>query len=378
MLLKQSSSIMLIGAIAVFAANTQPVYSNEKTLSDPTTFVLQKLDDYDLVMIGEQHWIKEEPAFINDLIKRCYEKDAIDFLFLEFGEFAYQKNVESFLQANEYDPQPIVEMLKNMTEIGWGYQEYFDIFKTVYEENKVKPENERVRIILVDGPPSTFYMNMDSFYDCFESSPLSISEKWQKVTWLREGIAGRDPFMAEVIAMHLFNKSGQKGIYYAGSSHIRKDLQSKDYGLRVISTGGILSRKYPGRVFTLTFHKGEQDWQTPSDFYYFEKLYKQYPDGFGIVSSDTRIRHFMLESDISTKGISLEEALDGYIMLNRYKDYNQCSLIPGFYDDEFAKVVWNRLRKKGMLNRLPAELGEYKTRPWNGDELADLINRGLH
>lgn len=147
-------------------------------------------------------------------------------------------------------------MLKDFGAFGWGYQEYFDIFKIVYFENRNRPKKEKIRIILVDGYPST---NMDRFYECFDHPYLSETEKWQKVSWLREGIAGRDPFMAEVIAVHVFANIDRKGIYYAGSAHIRKDLRKKDYGLRLFSAGGILSRKYPGRVCSLTFHKEHQD-----------------------------------------------------------------------------------------------------------------------
>lgn len=353
----------------------QDFLEKSEQLIDPVDYVLGKLKDYDLVMIGEYHYTKEQPAFIETLIKHCYEKNLINFLFLEFGQFEDQWKIDTFLQAKKYDPRLVIEMLKDSSTMGWGYQEYFDIFKTIYFENKDRPENEKIRIVLVDGPPSI--LNNKALYNCFDKSSLSKSRKWQKVTWLREGMAGRDPFMAEVIAVHLFDGSGKKGIYYAGTAHIRKDLREKNYGLRLFSAGGILSRKYPHRVCSLTFHNESEDWQNSSNFQSLERLYTKCGKAFAVDSSNERINHLKLKSDIFAQGVPFGEAFDGYIILNLYEDYHTGSFISGFYDDEFAKEVWDRLRQKGDLKRLPPEFENYKTKPWSGKELIGLMKQGL-
>lgn len=362
----------------VFLQRKKSVETSEKSLQDPIEYFLKKLKDYDLVMIGEHHYTKEQPTFIQDLIKRCYKENIIDFIFLEFGEFEDQGKVDAFLNSEKYDTQPIMEALKNSTTMGWGYQEYFDIFKTIYFENQKRPEKERIKIILVDGPPSSIQIR-DKFYQCFDGSSFSEKEKRQKASWLKEGIAGRDPFMAEVIAIYLFDGSGQKGIYYAGSSHIRKDLRKKGYGLHLFSAGGILTSKYPGRVYSLTFHKGHQDWQNPNDLEFFEQLYEKHTKAFAIETIDPRINHFKLKSDVFPQGVPLTDAFDGYIMLNPYKDYHDCSLVPDFYDDKFAGEIWERLRNnKEIFEKFPPELEKFKTRPWSGEELRELMKQGLH
>ena len=60
------------------------------------------------------------------------------------------------------------------------------------------------------------------------------------------------------------------------------------------------------------------------------------------------------------------------------KDYHPCRLIPGFYDDEFAKTVWNKFRKAGVLEKLPPKWEEFKKRDPTGDELRKMIEQGLH
>ena len=364
------------------SVNQEPVLEKtipekpDKSLQEPIDYVIGKLKDHDLVMIGERHWTHEEPVFIQNLIKRACEEKAVDFIFLECGYFEYQPKIEAFLKQPEYSQKPLIEALRNSTDFGWGYQEYFDIFKLVYNENKNRSEGEKIKIILVDGPPSRIYFG-NELYSCLDGSSFSEGEKWQKVTWLKEGTIGRDSFMAEVIGSYLFD-SKKKGIYYAGSAHIRKDLCKKDYGVRLFSTGGILSLKYPDRVCCLTFHMEPRFWQNVSDFDYLEEIFKHYEKPFAVDTNDPNISRLKLKSDINQQGVSLSEAFDGYIMLNQNKDYHPCIFVPDFYNDEFAKVVWDKLRKRGMLERLPPEYSQWKEKTPTGEELMKMIKEGLH
>ena len=119
-----------------------------KSFQDPIEYVLKKLEICDLVMIGERHWTHEEPVFIQNLIKRCYEKNAIKVVFLEFGRFADQGKIDAFMAADKYDPKPIIDILRDSDDLGWGYQEYFDIFKLIYDENHKRPSSEQIKLVL--------------------------------------------------------------------------------------------------------------------------------------------------------------------------------------------------------------------------------------
>lgn len=340
-------------------------------LQDPIKYVLGKLQDYDLVMIGERHWTREEPIFIQNLIKRCFEENAINAVFLEFGNFEDQGKIDAFMQSSKYDPRPIIDVLRNRGEFGWGYQEYFDIFKLIYDENSKRPTAQKIRLILSD--PELKGVSFDTqFYDCLKMSPLAEKKKWEVITWLRESIKDRDQLMSAVIEAHIF-ESGLKGIYYAGSSHIRKDLKKKNYGRQYFSAGGVLTRKYPGRVCCLTFHKQPEFWQNVSDFNRLEELFQSYGRSFAVDTKNSPISQLKLKSDILQEGVALCEAFDGYIILNRDKDYQPCALVPGFYDDEFAKIVWGRMREAGYLERLPPELGKWKEKTPTGVELTWMI-----
>lgn len=350
---------------------------SDKSLQNPIEYVLAKLKDYDLVMIGERHWVREEPIFIQNLIKRCYEKKAIDVVFLEFGKFEDQGEIDSFMESDKYDPKPVIDVLRNSYEFGWGYQEYFDIFKLIYDENSKRPPAERIKLVLVN--PSFDDIDLWShFYECLKLSPMPEKQKAPMAGALYDAITDRDRCMADVIEMYRYNMNLVKGIYYAGSSHIRKDLLKKGYGRQYFSAGGILAHRYPGRVCCLTFHSRPTNWQNVSDFNYLEELFKSYGKSFAIDTKDSLISHLKLKSDIAEEGVALNEAFDGYIILNPNEEYTQCTFVPGFYDDEFAKVVWDRLRKRKVLERLPPEFERFKTETPTGEELMKMIGQGLH
>jgi len=345
---------------------------SRQSLQDPIEYVLRKLEDCDLVMIGERHWVREEPIFIQNLIKRCYEKNAINAVFLEFGKFEDQGKIDAFMEYDKYDPKPVIDVLRNSYEFGWGYQEYFDIFKLIYDENSKRPPSERIKLVLVD--PSFDAVDLWShFYQCLKLSPVPEKQKAAMAGSLYDATIDRDSRMADVIEMYRYDLNLCKGIYYAGGSHIRKDLQKKDYGRRYLSAGGILARKYPGRVCCLTFHNEPEFWQNISDFNSLEELFRSHGRSFATDTDDPRISHLKLKSDIVQQGIALNEAYDGYIMLNLNSDYEICPIIPGFYDDEFAKIVWDRLRNRGLLEKLPPELSQWKEKTPTGEELTRMV-----
>jgi len=109
-----------------------------RSFQEPIEYVLGKIKDHDLIMIGERHWVREEPTFIQNLIKRCHEKNAIDVVFFEFGNFEDQGKIDAFMESPKYNPQLFIDVLRNYGILGWGYQEYFDIFKLIYDENQQK------------------------------------------------------------------------------------------------------------------------------------------------------------------------------------------------------------------------------------------------
>jgi hypothetical protein len=109
-----------------------------------------------------------------------------------------------------------------------------------------------------------------------------------------------------------------------------------------------------------------------------EQLFKSRGKAFAVDADDPAISCLKIKSVVSPEGVGLSEAYDGYIMLSLNEDGQPCRLIPGFYTDDFAKVVWERVRKRGLLQRLPEQYSQWRQKTPTGEELAKMVEEGLH
>lgn len=134
---------------------------SEARTPDPISYVLNKLNKYDLVMIGERHRVREEPIFIQNLLKQCYKEDAIDFLFLEFGGFQSQGQIDSFFEGKEYNPKPIVELFQDPSITGiWKSLHEKELWQSYIGSEVAKTIQRRREDLKRECPEILNYLNM--------------------------------------------------------------------------------------------------------------------------------------------------------------------------------------------------------------------------
>ncbi len=343
--------------------------------SEPVDYVLSKLQTHDLVMLGERHWTREEPRFVQQVLRRGYERNCLQYLFLECGRFEDQAKVERFLASPKYDPAPVLEVLRNSYEYGWGYQEYFDLFTLVHQENHKRPSSQWVRIVLVDGPPNNLSLAPELQKHYVEQSPLPKAKTVPLVGWLNDGTRDRDRFMATVIEMHLFQEGTRgKGVYFVGGSHIRKCLDQKDYGRRYFPAGALLAQAYPGRTFSVALHMPRFFWQDTNSFATMEDMFASSRKPMAFDTTLSSVGSLKLVNRLVKTGLPLRDVFDGYILLNLDAEYHRCVVMPEVYTDDFAKSLWGQLEADGMLARfLPPEM---RQKP-SGKALIQMLEQGL-
>ena len=100
--------------------------------TDPMTLMLQALATHRVVIIGEVHHRPRYWAFNSALVcdKAFPERVGVIFMELPCND---EPLVEQFLAAPTYDPQPIIEILRDMQMGGWPDQAELDFIKTVWE-----------------------------------------------------------------------------------------------------------------------------------------------------------------------------------------------------------------------------------------------------
>lgn len=125
--------------------NSEYNYIQEKGMG-PSQYLISKFQRYDLVLLGEDHAIKDHLDFVKDLIPGLYENGVTN-LCMEFGAFEMQNKLDSLMNAEEYNEQLARDMMFYYN-VGWAYKEYTDIYRKVWEFNKTLPaDKKKFRIV---------------------------------------------------------------------------------------------------------------------------------------------------------------------------------------------------------------------------------------
>lgn len=71
----------------------------DATPSQPRQFVADKFDRYDVVLLGEMHWKKQDVDFVNQLIPYLYRTKGIRIFAWEFGAAELQGEADALVDA---------------------------------------------------------------------------------------------------------------------------------------------------------------------------------------------------------------------------------------------------------------------------------------
>ncbi len=121
---------------------------------EPVRYVNSALDRYDLVVFDDALHPTVEPFdFYRRLIRdRDFQRHA-PMIFLELIPSNKQRHLEVYLAAPENDPRLLYPAFQdNANGLGFTFQTYFDLLKTVREVNQTLPAGRRLQVIGVGGP----------------------------------------------------------------------------------------------------------------------------------------------------------------------------------------------------------------------------------
>jgi hypothetical protein len=170
---------------------------------DPQRFLLDALKRHRLVILGEVHHRPRYWDFYSSLVRSESFAEQVGVIFLEMHSND-QALVERFLAASHYDPQPVVEMLRNVDLgiVGWPDVPVLQLFKAVWETNQRLPPGQRLRVVLVD-------------------SPMPWNEIHQREDWQRYASVDRNERMADNLARDLGEHSAdpRHALFIVGYLH---------------------------------------------------------------------------------------------------------------------------------------------------------------
>lgn len=304
--------------------------------SDPYQFIAGKFDTHSVVFLGELHKRKQDLAFFSKLIPYLYLKKNITIIGWEFGAAEFQRDADSIVNADSFDRAKAIAIMRNSLYY-WCYEEYLEIFNTVWQFNKsLPPLAVRIRFLQLNKPynPGRLQSQVDSVR-------------------INEAASNFDNTLPGIVEKEVLDKK-QKILIYCGLHHALTRFQTpkffflKDKG----RAGQLLSNKYPGQVYECCllapfpprwFVYNELTNKKKYSYVYpfegvFNQLYDRLQKPFAI---DSRSDLFSKLEDHNSfyafdtwGGIKLADFCDGVIMLESFDKINPVSVIPDWVTNE--------------------------------------------
>ena len=309
----------------------------ERNYKTPQDYVVDKFKTYNWVFLGEYHRIKHDVDLINSLIPLLHEKTDVRVIAIEFLNNRDTDKINMLVTAKGFNRKDAIEILKNYA-VFWPYEEYLQIFKSVWESNQ-KHAKTRGAIKLFGLQPyntSTEKKDVDmSMADYFEESILKNNFKALVYTGEHHS----------TIAKFKVTYDGQKNPYIRMGNYIYKT-------------------PYKSKMFFIRLHSAED--LENSDFYMFDGkldvLMKQFQKDIGFDVVNTPFGKITYDKPVpkTVTAYSFGQMYDGYIMFKTpIKEYVGVTCIKDDWvnNEEEYKTFWHNIPNKVAAER-------YRTMPF--------------
>lgn len=350
-------------AMTSVAQNTS-AYSDylKENAVDATEYILDKLKNYRVVAIGEDHWIADHTPFFCNVLKEAAKNKETrpNIVAVEFGSELDQTTANNLVLAATFEPDSVIKILQHTPDIyGNPYQEYFDVFKCIWGINQSLPQGEKIYVRLLD--------------------PAGVQDLFNHSSTQRD----RDRDMSMYNKLRLDYIRGNKIIFYAGQAHTQNQirgykLKGYNYSYNYPSAGFLIKVSYPKDVFIIDLwaplNMGSGYEQNPDTGHWYEKNYGVYdkafqsygnkPCGFDIKegpwSEITMMDYFctpgkedewypevVTDASPYSREVLLSSLVDGIVFIKPSKDFSGGYLID-IYTPEFIEVC--KQRSNGELD----------------------------
>lgn len=306
---------------------------------DPAQFVVDRFLDADLVLLSEDHAIRDVLDFVAALIPRLHRAGVFQ-IGMEFGAEEQQARIDAVLSAPRYDEQAVREALWDYN-VGWAYIEYQDVVRAAWAFNRGLPAGQTpMRIV-----------NLSYRYDwrhfTRRDDPVGMAKVFHR--------GSPDHFRADVVTRETL-EAGQKMLLLVGMPHGhsrfrpgRFDPLARDFCRYDTEwLGQLLLQRAPGRVRTVLFH---QPWPGrdgrpvlpvgglldaafarlgagPCGFEFKEEAFSTVRDDSGLA--------------VCHPQLSLADVADGYLFLAPLNRLRGCRIDEQFFDG----YTWDEIRER--------------------------------
>jgi|WetSurMetagenome_2_1015567.scaffolds.fasta_scaffold03112_3 uncharacterized RDD family membrane protein YckC len=209
-----------------------------KNAKTPQEYAIQTASNHNLTLFGEEHGIKENLDFFNEIIPSLYHKAGIRCIGMECIPSIMNKKINELITGNTFDNKLALQIARSQPWKMWGMKGYWDVLETVWRLNKNLPDScPKMRMVGIDenwdGPNLALVLPRGSD-DGLKNVP--IWEKLKLFTTIDDlvKLIYRDELLARNVEKEIIEK-GDKGVVLIGSAHT-----TLHYGYPIINNNKIL------------------------------------------------------------------------------------------------------------------------------------------
>ncbi len=299
----------------------------------PEDYLVEKFRQYDVILLGEQHLVRDNLLLIQQLIPVLHS-NGIYTIGMEFGAYENQQLMDSLVIAEEWDEALAQHMMFDYN-VTWAYREYIDVAKAAWAFNNTLAKNDRhFRILNL-----SYIYNWEDFEGY--RNPASMSKVFSKGTVDRfradviekEVLGINEKILALVGTPHAYTKYGSPYFLYNAD-----DFISFDHNW----LGNRLYARHPDQVFNVLLHQpftkvvnNQYLSISPLDGLMEELMRKNQNKAVGFDLGDSPVGRLPDQSNhgIGYTNFKIGRLFDGYIFLKPLKELQSCTVIDGFVNE---------------------------------------------
>lgn len=354
----QKKNVLKPGAIDVSALTKSDHKSFMTYLKtngkSPIEYVVEKFKQHDVVMLGEQHEVREVCEFISNLIEPLYYQANVKYFAMEVLKYKNQQLANKLVIGEKYDEELVMQLFRDTGFPVWGFQEYMDILKAIWQVNQtLPPGKEKIKVVCLAN-------DLDG----------TVLESRRHLFWKLPGsfyrMVTNDKFMTKVLEWEVLRK-GEKVLVQIGSSHTYTHYRQPAVksGKLVAEVpprfGYILHGKYGNRIFQIVLHQ----WGMSYDFVsgnvkiqqplggLLEEIFVENgnkPVGFDVISSPfASLRDSNQYLFAYQKYVVFSDVARGYVFLKPLKKLNKITWAKGFINESNFEKAKAMALKRGWV-----------------------------
>ncbi|MCA1753551.1 MAG: hypothetical protein LC641_02395 [Spirochaeta sp.] len=298
----------------------------------PDTYLLGMLDSHTVVFLGEFGRIQEQVEFVQEFLPRMYA-DGHSTLGLSHVRAVDQEHINQVLSAATFEEETVQKLLFR-SNVLLGYQEYLELFRTAWELNTGREENQEPFQIIGLGA-RTDYSHVRSAADMEDAAIL------RQV--FPDGLP--DEVIADTV-LSFVGDSGHRLLVYTGIESSFTRFVDRQYATAVSlqqvgrtgRAGNLVYRKLGDAVATVLLHSPWPDSRERGGLAYplnglLDAVYEQNLVPIGWSLGNTRLAELPVKHGMYVEGadvVQFGQMACGYIMLGPLSNYHAVETIPEF------------------------------------------------